>query len=83
MLLGFGFVQGLSVGPLIEALLHIDPSIITTAFLSATAMFACFTVSAMLAERRSMLFLGAFLGSALSMMVRDGSTHGRAHARIY
>lgn len=68
MLLGLGFCQGLSLGPLINAVLHIDDSIVVTAFASTTVAFASFSVSALVAQRRSFLYLGGVLGSALMMM---------------
>lgn len=67
-LLGFAFLQGVGVGPLLEAVAFIDPAIIVTAFLGTTAVFACFSVAALLAERRSYLYLGGFLSSALSLL---------------
>lgn len=69
MLLTFGFLNGLSIGPLIALAEIIDPSTIVTALLSTTAIFMCFTASALFAERRSMLYLGGILSSALSLML--------------
>jgi len=66
---GFCFMEGLGIGPLIDAVIDIDPSIVTSAFLATTCIFLCFSASAFYAERRSYLYLGGFLGSALSMMV--------------
>jgi len=64
----FGFLKGCSVGPLIELALHVDPSILVTAFLATTTIFACFTLSALFAKRRSYLYLGGVLSSALSAL---------------
>jgi len=72
ILLGFGFFEGLSIGPLLLQVAQIDPSIITTAFLGTVCVFACFSAAAYYAERRSYLFLGGMLGSALSLMVLLG-----------
>jgi FtsH-binding integral membrane protein len=72
LLAGFGFVQGLVVGPLVQAVLDIDPAIVVTAFVASVAVFACFSLAAIYSERRSMLFLGGFLGSALSLMCLAG-----------
>ncbi len=72
LLAGFGFVQGLVLGPLVQAVLDIDPAIVLTAFVAAVAVFACFSLAAIYSERRSMLFLGGFLGSALSLMCLAG-----------
>jgi FtsH-binding integral membrane protein len=64
----FGFFQGASLGPLMAQALHVDPSIIVTAFLATTTIFACFTGAALLARRRSYLYLGGILSSALSAL---------------
>jgi len=72
ILLGFSFLQGLSIGPLIGATFDIDPSILTTAFFGTVCVFACFSASAYFAERRSYLFLGGILGTALTSMVVIG-----------
>jgi len=72
IMLGFAFVEGLSIGPLLDATLDIDPSIVTTAFFGAVCIFACFSASAYFSERRSYLFLGGILGSALTSMITLG-----------
>jgi FtsH-binding integral membrane protein len=71
----FAFGQGLSVGPLVEAALAISPAIVMTAALATSAIFASFTLSALVTKRRSYLFLGGWLGSAVSamLMMRLGS----------
>jgi len=68
ILLAFGFFQGCGLGPLLESVLDIDPSIVASAFLGTTCIFACFSGSALLAERRSYLYLGGLLSSGLSML---------------
>lgn len=68
LLLGFSFTQGLSIGPLLAHTLDLDPSIVSTAFFGTVCIFACFSASAYFAERRSYLFLGGILSSALSIM---------------
>lgn len=68
LLCGFGFFQGMSVAPLIQLAAYVDPSLIVTAFLGTVAIFGCFTASAMIAKRRSYLYLGGILGSAVSLM---------------
>lgn len=62
----FGALQGMSIGPLMAHTVIVDPSIIVTAFLATTTIFACFTMSALFARRRSYLYLGGILSSALS-----------------
>jgi len=66
ILSGFGFLQGCSIGPLVGVALDVDPSILITAFLGTTTVFVCFTVSALVAERRQYLFLGGLVSSAFS-----------------
>jgi len=65
LLLGFGFFQGASLGGLILFALTIDPRIVLTAFVGTVIIFGCLTGSALLAKRRSYLYLGGFLSSAL------------------
>jgi len=72
ILLGFGFIEGLSIGPLIDSVLDIDPSLITTAFLGTVCIFASFSASAYFSERRSYLFIGGFLGTSLTSLLVIG-----------
>ncbi|XP_012892580.1 PREDICTED: bax inhibitor 1-like [Dipodomys ordii] len=44
-------------------------SILPTAFMGTAMIFTCFTLSALYARRRSYLFLGGILMSAMSLMV--------------
>ncbi|NXN16634.1 BI1 inhibitor, partial [Indicator maculatus] len=65
MLVGFAFLTG---RPCSSPLL--SPSIIPTAFLGTATIFACFSLSALYARRRSFLYLGAgFLLSGLTLML--------------
>jgi len=68
-LMGIGFLQGCTIGPLVNYALETDYNLISTAFLGTVAVFACFSGSAYFAERRSLLFLGGLLGSGLSLMI--------------
>ena len=43
MLLGFGFLTGLGMGPLLQMAIAMNPSIVPTAFLVTSTVFACFT----------------------------------------
>lgn len=56
------------MGPLFNYVNFVDPSIIMTALLGTTLVFVCFSVSAMLAERGSWLFLGGTLMTLLTSM---------------
>jgi len=71
----FAFAQGTSLGPLVGAVLQLNPALLLTAALSTTAIFACFSLSALFTKRRSCLFLGGYLSSAISamLMMRLGS----------
>jgi len=72
LLAAFAFLKGASIGPLIARVAMIDPSIITTAFVGTCIVFACFSAASLFASKRSMLYLGGFLGSGLSLMVMVG-----------
>lgn len=65
----FGFFKGCSLGSLVHYAIEVDPSIVMTAFLGTTAIFVCFTLSALFATRRQYLFLGGFLSSAITLMM--------------
>lgn len=69
---GFAFFTGLGLGPLMDAVIQIDPSIVTTAFLATTLIFVCFTLSALWAEERSYLYLGGTLMSGLTVLLFMG-----------
>jgi len=68
-LVGFAFFTGLGIGPLIEYVIHVDPSIIPTAFLASTLVFTSFSLSAIFAERGKWLYLGGTLMSLLSVLI--------------
>jgi len=68
MLCTLGFLQGTSVGPLFDMVIQVDPSIVVTALLGTTAVFTCFSLAAILAKRRSYLYIGGFLSSAISLL---------------
>ncbi|XP_013386111.1 probable Bax inhibitor 1 [Lingula anatina] len=70
MLGGFAFFSGMSLGPLLDVVIEINPSIIPTAFLGTCVIFACFSLSALLAgDQRKYLYLGGMLFSGLSIMM--------------
>jgi len=68
LLAAFGFFKGASIGPIIDHAMRVDPMIIFTAFLGTTMIFACFTAAALVAKRRSYMYLGGVLGSMMSFM---------------
>jgi len=64
----FGLFKGMSLGPLLQHVMHIDPTIIVTAFLGTALVFGCFSVMAMYSKRRQHLYLGGLLSSAISFL---------------
>lgn len=68
ILMGVAASVGLSLASLVDLTLEIDPSILITAFLMTTTVFLCFSGSAMLAQRRSYLYLGGMLSSMLTLL---------------
>lgn len=69
LLTGAAFCEGASLGTLVEAVLHFDPSIVAIAFLGSVAVFACFSGAALLSKRREYLFLAGILSSAVSTLL--------------
>merc|ERR1711973_200165 len=67
-LTGFGACSGLSLGPLLDHVIAVNPQIISTAFFASALIFVCFSLTALWAEERSYLYLGGSLMSALSIM---------------
>jgi len=67
-LVGFSACTGLSLGPLLDRVIAVDPQIISTAFFASALIFVCFSLTALWAEERSYLYLGGSLMSALSVM---------------
>ncbi|KAG7207443.1 hypothetical protein KM043_009085 [Ampulex compressa] len=67
--MAFAFLSGLGLGPLLELVVSIDPSIIVSALIGTTIVFVSFSISALLAERGRWLYLGGTLISMLNIMV--------------
>lgn len=67
-LVGFAGCTGLGLGPLLDQVIMIDPSIISTAFFATTLIFICFTLSALWAEERSFLYMGGTLLSCVTTL---------------
>jgi FtsH-binding integral membrane protein len=73
LLLAFGALQGASLGPLIERVAYdVEPAVVTSAFLGTVVVFASFSAAALVAKRRSYLYLGGLLGSCLSLLFWGG-----------
>lgn len=66
---GFTFLKGASLGPLIDTVAFLAPGTVTTALVGTAIVFACFSISALTAKRRSWLFLVGGLSSAVSLLV--------------
>lgn len=61
--------EGVSIGPLIDLAIQIDPSVLIAAFVGTALAFACFSGAAMLARRKEYLYLGGLLSSGVSMLL--------------
>jgi len=68
-LLGFTFLTGVGLGPLLEHVILVDPSIIVTAFVATSVVFICFSLCAMLSERGKWLYLGGTLMTMLTTLM--------------
>ncbi|KAF8380599.1 hypothetical protein HHK36_028087 [Tetracentron sinense] len=68
LLMAAALLEGASIGPLIDLVIEIDPSILISAFVGTAVAFGCFSVAAMLARRREYLYLGGLLSSGLSIL---------------
>lgn len=75
LLMGAAFLEGLSIGTLVEYVVNQDPGIAVTALLGTVAIFASFSGAAVFSKRREYLFLGGILSSLVStmLMLRFGS----------
>ncbi|XP_059173694.1 probable Bax inhibitor 1 isoform X2 [Physella acuta] len=68
----FTFTSGVSLGPLIEVVIRIDPSIVSTALAGTAVIFICFSLSALLWKDRTFLYMGGMLFSCLSWLTLAG-----------
>ena len=69
MLMGFGFLTGLGMGPLLQMAIAMNPSIVPTAFLVTSTVFACFTGASLMAPDGKYLYLAGMLSSGLSTLI--------------
>ncbi|KAL6768767.1 hypothetical protein ACKKBF_B16115 [Auxenochlorella protothecoides x Auxenochlorella symbiontica] len=67
LLMGAALCLGTSLGPLVNLTYTLHPGVLLTAFLGTAAIFLCFSGAALLARRRSYLFLGGMLSSVLAV----------------
>ena len=68
LFLAFSASYGLVLSGLVNDILYVDPSILITALLGTVCTFAAFSVGSLVSKRRSLLYLGGLLGSALSWL---------------
>ncbi|XP_060529596.1 bax inhibitor 1 [Cylas formicarius] len=68
-LLGFSTLTGVGMGPLLEHVVLVDPSIIITAFIATSVVFVSFTICALLSERGKWLYLGGTLFTLLNSLM--------------
>jgi len=69
MLLGFAFLTGLGLGPLLSIAIMMNPSLVPSALMLTSAIFACFTGVALVAPDGKYLYLGGTLLSGLSTLL--------------
>jgi len=69
MLLGFAFFAGLGLGPLLDMAIMMNPTIVPSALMLTTAVFACFSGAALYAPDGKYLYLGGSLLSGLSTLM--------------
>lgn len=68
LLMAAALFEGATIGPLIDLALHVDPSILLSAFVGCAVAFGCFSVAALLARRAEYLYLGGILSSSISLL---------------
>lgn len=68
ILTGFTFFTGMSLGPVMDFVIDINPSIISTAFMATTVIFVSFSLAALYNTNRTFLYMGGFLMSGLSWL---------------
>lgn len=72
LLLGFGFLTGNTIGPLLDMVIAVEPQVVITALVGTAVVFVSLSCSALLAQRGSFLFLGGIAMSVLSTMALFG-----------
>jgi FtsH-binding integral membrane protein len=80
LLLCLAFFQGISIGPLISVGINISPHLILLALLCTSAIFGGFSLGALVAKRRSYLFLAGFLSSAIMILAITGIVNLFVHS---
>ncbi|XP_076752485.1 bax Inhibitor-1 [Xylocopa sonorina] len=67
-LLGFAFLFGIGLGPLLQLVVSVNPSIVVTALTGTSVVFVSFSISSLLAARGRWLYLGGTLITLLNAM---------------
>jgi len=68
-LLGFALLTGVGMGPLLENVMYINPSIIVTALIGTSLVFVSFSICSLLTARGKWLYLGGTLMTVLNGMI--------------
>ena len=63
------FFTGIYLSPLINLAIHVNPQIVMTAFLLTTIIFVCFTLSALLTQKRTYLYLEGMFSPSTRIML--------------
>jgi len=69
ILMGFSFLTGVSLGPHLKHAIDLDPTIVPTAFLATSLIFACFSLCSLLCDDGRFLALGGTLMSGITWML--------------
>merc|ERR1712179_112035 len=69
MMLGFAFLTGLGMGPLLQMAIMMNPQLVPSAFMLTSVIFAGFTGAALFAPDGKNLYLGGTLLSGLSSLL--------------
>jgi len=69
MLMGFSFLTGVSMGPHLDHVIRLDPTIVPTAFLATSLVFVCFSLCSLLCDDRKYLALGGTLMSGCTWLM--------------
>ncbi|EFC45786.1 bax inhibitor protein [Naegleria gruberi] len=68
LLVTLGLMQGIATGPVVNYALDLNETVVLQAFVLTCVIFGCFTVAAMMNERRDYLYLSGFI-SSLSLIL--------------
>jgi len=69
LLYGFGFLNGWTIAPLVNALFGLNPASVYFAIVATMLVFGSFSASSLFSPRRSFLYLGGLLGSISTVLL--------------